>query len=132
MARKNIFFKRRPKWQFSWILGAFALVAGLSWSFHGVFRTGDLPACDSRPVRQEIGKVLAAEWSSQDSDIEVVSYRENRRRLAGDVIEARDCAARTLLDGNLGIVRYSVLRRSDGDGFRVNVMGQEAQQGERR
>lgn len=129
MSRKNIFFKRPPKRRFGLAVAAAVLVAGgLSWSLYdGYYATG-LPRCDSAPVRQEIGRALAVELPTRRTAVEVVSFRENRRRVAGDVIEARDCAARTMQDGTLGIVRYSVLRRSEGDGFRVDLMGQEAQQ----
>ena len=100
MSRKRIFFKRPPKRRFSWLLGI--------------------------AVRQQIRKTLTTNWPAQASGIEVVSYRENRRRMAEDVVEARDCAARTLHDGTVGIVRYTVLRRSDRDGFHVDIREQEA------
>ncbi|EKE77748.1 hypothetical protein [Oceanibaculum indicum] len=129
MSRKNIFFKRPPKRRFGLAVAAAVLVAGgLSWSLYDGYYASGLPRCDSEPVRQEIGRALAAQWSARHSTPEVVSFRENRRRVAGDVIEARDCAARTLQDGNVGIVRYTVLQRSEGGGFRVDVMGRESQQ----
>lgn len=132
MRRKQIFFKRPARWRFGWLLGGAILAVGLSWSLHGGFGTRGLPACDSAAARQEIGRSLAAGWPAQESGVEVVSYRENRRRLAGDVVEARDCAARIMQVGTPGIVRYTVLRQSDGDGFRIDVTGQAAQQGQRR
>jgi hypothetical protein len=83
-------------------------------------------------VRREIRETLKTDWPKEASGVEVVSYRENRRRVVADTIEARDCAARTMLDGTVGIVRYTVLRRSDSDGFRVTVREQEALQDLRR
>lgn len=132
MSRKRIFFKRPPKRRFGRLLGAAVLVAGLSWSLYGGFQAGGLPQCDSDAVRQEIRETLKTDWPKEASRVEVVSYRENRRRVVQDTIEARDCAARTLFDGTVGIVRYTVLRRSDGDGFRVTVSEQEAFQDFRR
>ncbi|MCH2395493.1 MULTISPECIES: hypothetical protein [Oceanibaculum] len=129
MSRKNIFFKRPPKRRFGLAVAAAVLVAGgLSWSLYDGYYASGLPRCDSELVRQEIGRALAAEWSARNSTPEVVSFRENRRRVAGDMIEARECAARTLQGGGVGIVRYSVLRHSEGSGFRIDIMGQEAQQ----
>ncbi|MFN3460436.1 MAG: hypothetical protein ACK4ZN_05440 [Oceanibaculum sp.] len=132
MNRKNIFFKHRPRRRFGWMLGAGILAVGLSWSLYGGFQSADLPECDSAAVRQEIRKALAAGLSGQGGGVEMVAWRENRRRMAGDIVESRDCAARTMQDGTLGIVRYTVMQRSDGAGFHVDMSGQEAQQDARR
>ncbi|MEQ8249653.1 MAG: hypothetical protein RIB41_00300 [Oceanibaculum nanhaiense] len=132
MSRKRIFFKRPPKRRFGRLLGAAVLVAGLSWSLYGGFPDAGVPDCDSDAVRQQIRKTLTTNSPAQASGIEVVSYRENRRRMAEDVVEARDCAARTLHDGTVGIVRYTVLRRSDSDGFHVDIREQAALQDLRR
>ena len=126
MNRKRIFFKRPPRRRFGWLLGGAVLLAGLSWSLYGGFHTAGLPGCDSAVVRQEILESLRMGGPEEASGIEVGSYRENRRRVAGDAVEARDCSARTMLDGTVGIVRYTVQRQSDRDGFRVTVSEQEA------